>query len=287
MAEARRHAVTAIAFDGLNGLPDSQLPPDSVLLPWLAETEAIERESRRFSQAATELTDLFRQAGFEAILLKGPRSAAHYPRPYRRSSGDLDFYVPALPDLVIWLKKMGYCPERHSDGAYLFSYQGIPVELHPRPLNLYTGVNTQASGLSFELLSQIAHVFSHVIGHGVGLRHILDLAMLCRSLEADPAALAEGRRLISENQLSHWASEVSSLLKYYFAIPEAALPLAENLSRRKADRLLRRVLADGNFTPRNNTRLKTAMAFLRRLPYSLSLSPRHTLATLRALTLRR
>ena len=89
---ARRQTVTGIVYRGLCRLPDSFLPPESVLLPWVATVERIERSNHRMN---TVLLGLYRRCysvGVEPVLQKGQGVALFYEQPWVRECGDIDLY---------------------------------------------------------------------------------------------------------------------------------------------------------------------------------------------------
>ena len=88
--QARRQTVTGLTFVGLQHLADHLLPPETLLLRWAAETDAIERRNKKMNSAIEELYTMFRKRGLNPILQKGQGVARFYGNPLLRECGDID-----------------------------------------------------------------------------------------------------------------------------------------------------------------------------------------------------
>ena len=140
-AFAKEQGVMALAWDGILSLPDNQLPPRQVKLPWALEVEKYERRYAHYVQTVADLTNLYAQHGIATVQLKGVGFSACYPVPEHREGGDIDIYTFSadkfkMSDEEANVKsnqliiekgiKVDMRLEKHSE----FFYHGVPVENH-------------------------------------------------------------------------------------------------------------------------------------------------------------
>lgn len=105
---AMQHTVTGLAFQGVSHLPDSQIPPQSLLVRWMAETDAVERRNKRMNGVLGLLYNIFHEKGLNPILQKGQGVANYYESPLLRVCGDIDLYFnnkKAWYDALDFLRK--------------------------------------------------------------------------------------------------------------------------------------------------------------------------------------
>ena len=89
---SKQQTVTGVAFRGLHHLPDGMLPPESLLLRWMAAADGIERKNKEMNLALDSLLTLFARHGLHPILQKGQGLASLYAYPLLRECGDIDLY---------------------------------------------------------------------------------------------------------------------------------------------------------------------------------------------------
>ena len=89
---AGQQTVTGLTFQGLRCLPDNLLPPQTLLLQWTAETDAIERRNKKMNAALQALCSSFKEKGLNPILQKGQGIARLYENPLLRECGYIDLY---------------------------------------------------------------------------------------------------------------------------------------------------------------------------------------------------
>lgn len=212
--EAERQTVTGVLLDGLEKLPQEQLPPAPLKLQWIGITQLTEQTNLLHQRRASELTSKFRAVGFHTCVLKGLSSARRYPNPLRRECGDIDLWV--IPSNVERLAVSGYrgCEYRKSVMAWMRSefevghqmwhhvdvkiFDDVETEIHFHPSWLYNpwhrkrllrffmirGVRlaTVEAGkdgyvttpADFDIVFQLTHMFHHVVEDGIGIRQVVD-----------------------------------------------------------------------------------------------------------------
>lgn len=276
---------------------------------WLAESESIRRRSHSMDKAVGFLTGKLSATGISTILLKGQAIAALYPEPDTRQCGDIDLFVSNAADIGKTTETVGTADfARHADGSTSFNLDGVPIEIHPRLLDIHShkslrrlsafpSLNTfsesrLAGGFSVTipspeatLLMLSAHIFKHAAGRGIGLRQLCDMAVasrhyapIIRSGEMDAIFRAAG--------LSRWNRMLYSFLSLRLGLEAEYVPLSGDFipSAKLASRLEKIILGGGNFgrhasgIASRRGSVATALSFLRRARFAISIAPRETAA---------
>lgn len=306
---ALRQTVTGIVYRGVCRLPDELLPPDGLLMRWVAEADAIERKNRAMNRALEELCSLFARGGITPVLQKGQGIAALYEQPLLRECGDIDFYfrtrkeAAAAVDLI---KSQGIAVTPKADGSSVYRWRGIVVEHHPRLIDIANPgawkyiaaleeregyvLTRPVAGQAWEvcvpspllnLLLIDTHIMKHALGWGIGLRQLCDMARAVHRLgpDVDAAGLQAVCRSLG---ITRW-----SCLLYAFLTEWMGLPPEESFyatGRISARPLLRIVMEGGNFgqyLPGRGhgsssvwrRKMHTAGVFVRRIRFSCSYVP--------------
>lgn len=323
LAEARRQTVAGIACHGLQHLPDRLLPPLPLLTQWVAETDGIERRNRLMNQVLDELYTLFRRAGLNAVLLKGQGVARMYGSPLLRTCGDIDFCFqqPAEWETARTLIERTGCPTTpEADGSLFYRWKGIEVEHHPRLCELRspalqrtvrqlaadtpmqetelphdTPIAATVPPPALNLLLLSTHILKHVLGRGIGLRQLCDMACACRRYPHTPEAMNELRLLYRRTGLERWGRLLDTFLVQYLGMPDECSAYPPDTEG--ASLLLDIVLRGGNFgqyhlqrvqavhTPAWRHKWDTAAAFWHNSRFACRYAPHQALHTFIHLTL--
>lgn len=198
---AQKQAVAGVAFLALDRLSSyGQKIPSVLLFEWIGLGEQIKSQNLLVNQRCKEITQLFRNEGFESCILKGQGNARMYPVPESRLSGDIDIWVFGERDEITKFVKER-CPNvfeqyHHIDFPI---FEDVPVEVHYTPgkllsprynrrfqkwcqseglkvkgerLETIDGYNVPSVG--FNAVFQMAHMMIHFFIEGIGLRHFVD-----------------------------------------------------------------------------------------------------------------
>ena len=95
----------------------------------------------------------------------------------------------------------------------------------------------------FSLLMQLSHIRKHVLGKGIGLRQIMDYAVLLRA--SQDSERAEVSRALASTGLRPMAGALMWVLSECFGLKDEYLLCAPDISRGR--RLLAEISDDGNF----------------------------------------
>lgn len=315
---AEKQTVTGIVYLGIRFLPEGLEPPVNVLVKWAARADAIERRNIRMGKALDELCALFLENGISPVLQKGHDVASLYGHPLLRECGDIDFYFTTQEEksaATALVARLGCRIKAASDGSDCYSWNGIPVEHHGRLLDLYSPFRKGLAGkleaeYGFEdvilesgggfriqvkvpapmlkLLMLDLHILKHVVGRGIGLRQICDMARACFRLH-DRINAQEAECVARKAGIRKWNRLLHSFMVTCLGLDRGCLPY-QDMDASGTEALFKRIMDGGNFgrsahggmlsgdTPAWSRKLNTAAAFLLNSGFSLSVAPEETLS---------
>lgn len=199
---ARRQTVVGIVYQGIMMLPEELMPPEEVMIRWVAEVDRIEQNNSRMNRALKELLKLYRDNDICPVVMKGQGIAAMYDTPSLRECGDIDLYFDNRQEgekALALLHERSIAYEVHADKSVCYTWMGIEVEHHAELVDLYSpknrkyaeqlikeqgytqittpeGVEMRLASAPVNLLMQSTHILKHALGRGVGLRQLCDMA---------------------------------------------------------------------------------------------------------------
>ena len=218
-----------------------------------------------------------RDHGIEPVLLKGQGLARYYPVPELRQCGDIDLYVgeenyekayEALKGVVTeiddkekiyhWLhfhaKIHSVLLEIHHEVEYVFkkSYEklfrskvqtGLTGDL---PVLNFGDSAVSVPEVSFNAFYVFYHLWRHYMASGVGLRQLCDW-MLFLNANKDEIDLEYLESFINEMNLMDAWQTFGCILVGHLGMPQENFPFYDQSNRKYSDRLLKMIMAEGNF----------------------------------------
>ena len=152
-----KQCVPSVVLDGLNKSLASEPCQDNNgigkmdKLKWLSMVLNMERQYTKHESIIAELAALYREAGYQMMLLKGYGLSKYWPIPNHRPTGDIDIYMmfmnsegkdkshPAweCADKLI-TEKLGIQVDNSYHHHSVFTYKGIMVENHYDFVNVHS-----------------------------------------------------------------------------------------------------------------------------------------------------
>ena len=187
--------------------------PREVKIPWLAEQEKATSWYRYQQQIQQDIVNLLQKHGIETLVLKGTRTAQHYPQPELREFGDLDLYFYDRHDEADRIVQRHFGVDITNDINHHTKYnlRGVTVESHYHLLNHYhprsnrtfeallqqllgafpnsspklgeVPVRAEECVSTFEVLFLLRHIACHFAASRITLRDLVDWALTCRALD--------------------------------------------------------------------------------------------------------
>ena len=215
--------------------------------------------------------------GIEPVLLKGQGLARYYPVPELRQCGDIDLYVgeenyekayEALKGIVTEIdekenirrglhfhaKIHSILLEIHHEVEYVFrkSYEklfrskvqtGLTGDL---PVLNFGDSAVNVPEVSFNAFYVFYHLWRHYMASGVGLRQLCDW-MLFLNAKKDEIDLEYLEAFINEMNLMDAWQTFGCILVGHLGMPQENFPFYDQRNRKYSDRLLKMIMAEGNF----------------------------------------
>ena len=267
---ARQSLLGAIFYALKQTAPDiEQRIPKEIYLKWFYQAEAIKGLNQTHYDLSNKLTALFAERGAKSVILKGQSNSRNYRDKYIRQTGDIDIWVAGGRDKVIsLLSQMGLLENAKFSAHEVTlpkSVFGVDVEVHfnyiydcwnpfankrlkqvlsyeiERPIAVGEGFNVASN--KFSLLMQLSHIRKHLLGHGIGLRQVMDYAVLLTS--SSELERAEVSRALAATGLMPMAGALMWVLSECFGVKDEHLLCAPDASRGRI--LLSEISDDGNF----------------------------------------
>lgn len=233
--------------------------------------------AERLSKVLVEVVEVLKEGGISPVLLKGPGLAQYYAIPELRQSGDIDLYVGkdayAASHLLL-TKKYGAQTSENiwEDKHFSVIVNDIEIEIHrlcdehfSRKINNVLqkyadeGLNSSLSVFSikgvdidtpedtFNAFYIFYHLYRHFMTGGVGLRQLCDWGVF---LERKRGSIdrTKLKQIIDEMDMVRAWQDFGELLVVYLGMNPQSLPYRdENISSRRLDIIMGRILSEGNF----------------------------------------
>lgn len=297
---AEKHSVAGIMMDAVHAMPDDVRKPDrDLMLKLMALNNEIEKKNRTMNSEVVKWSDFFREKGFRSVLLKGQGVACLYPNPMRRMSGDIDLWVIGNASEVRRIA-------REELGAKYFTYHHIDVdddedtvlEVHTTPSWMYSYPKNRRLQRMFRQWEDscqeaelqdagrilvpsdemnrvflLLHMYRHVFSEGIGLRQMMDYALLLnRGCGDDDKAVFV--RYMRDLNMYGFAEAVMYVMKRVFGLKDECLLVEPD--EVKGEKLLDSIMKGGNFGKHDSSIDRTiksdsVMSFLTRNRRNLKL----------------
>lgn len=283
---AREHAVTGLVANAAvrnriviaGGAAEGR---GEAVMRLMQQTLVHRQTMQRFEDAVGRFARLMKENGIAYVVFKGLAVARHYPEPFVRTMGDVDFYVPKEDFLrAVEVIEQGLHVEMDKekvDKHYSFDWLGIRFEMHyqietfgnrrhQRCFNRMIdeamaehtdsfkvcdseGKETEVSVLPPEedLIVVFKHWFNHLLVEGVGLRQTLDLVVL---LNVYRDKINIGRLMTALDGIGYMKAfrAMLTMMKQNFGMDWTdSFFVSDRRDERYAGKLMATVMESGNF----------------------------------------
>lgn len=204
MALAKKHGVSAMAFDGYQKIFEGKTQPldTDCLMDWMWHISFLERRNKQQLENMKAFCGRLIHDGCTVMLIKGQANALYYPKPLYRSTGDIDIYMFDSYEKGNQLaKEYGAKVDDHWYKHTQIHYMGEMFENHSRFVHTREGKRSKLLDVSIKetlneekcetfpdsgiLLPPVMfcakfltyHAFAHFISEGLLLKQVVDWVM--------------------------------------------------------------------------------------------------------------
>lgn len=271
------------------------------------------------NKTLVNVVNALRENGIESVVLKGQAIARNYPQPDLRQCGDIDLYVgcensvktyETLAPLAVSIEDKSLA--EHGKHYDVVMERGVKVEVHrytdifvsARLSRIYqeasdkgttqnlvpidfAGTTVYTLADDFNAFYIFNHLFQHFMVSGIGLRQFCDWMMFLHARKDNLNLDYLGKLLEDMGMMRPWQA-FGCVLVRELGLPEEEFPFYDKTQEGKVDRILRRVLDEGNFGKQRSIYkkrgtqylIKKTVAFLAYIGRAVSITfifPKHSL----------
>lgn len=263
---AEVQAVFLQAFDGAAAVKDHI--PSELYATWQKESFRRLRANMLVTAAQAELVELLQAGGYPYVILKGAAAAAYYPAPHLRMLGDVDFLIDPKQkeEIAERLMAKGFTRSHEEHICHqVFKKTGSHLEMHHEPAGIPNGA---AGAVLRERLAEawkrgqeqgdfcapapvdhglilLLHMQHHMVGEGLGLRHLCDWGCFVHATHQEPFWQEQLLPLLSEVGLLRYMNVMTAACVRAFEIARPSW--LEAVENDLIDAVLEDVLLGGNF----------------------------------------
>ena len=246
LEEAVRHGVAGIMYPVMQKLYNEKSAsiPKSIILQWSGNAIQYKKANERVSKQCEKVLAHFRQAGFQAIVLKGQSNLANYPSHLRdyRVTGDIDVWVKGKCKEDVYQ----FVHQLFPDEIYRYVHIGFPVysdiavEIHLRPSYLCNPFHNhrlqawfdsidlddlldQDKFREFNAVFQPLHIYKHVLRDGITMKQLLDYYFL---LKFQPH---QDKDLLDKLDLLSFCEDLNAVVMHLFEGKSLPTPSSKQL----------------------------------------------------------
>lgn len=268
-------SVTGILLDGIEIIPETQRPPQNLLLEWIGYAQSIEARYRGHQVVIGKTHDSLVSGGIKAAFMKGLICGSRYPNPSRRQCGDIDFVV-AKEDFSKTLDNLEHIGNVdreliHEHHGMVF-VEGVTLEPHYKVHNFQNPqvdkamremfeevfpdklIHVQigdkpipAFPPAFECALLVGHMVNHVYAEGLGMRQVIDFMVF---LQKESKAVLSGdcKNYLERMRMVRAFHIFAFICEEYLGMSKELLKIEYTKKEKQfAQKLIEDIMTVGNF----------------------------------------
>lgn len=300
MRLAKHHATVTLLCDVASKMPALQ-QPDAEKLGWMKNQMRFNLLFHmRLKQTLLQAVKMLRDNGIEPVLLKGFSLAQYYPNPDLRQFGDVDLFVGlekfhaacavlrSMPGSYNWgvildsgrhfniefgdysleIHRVSSEIEEEEENAIYLEIERQGLVVHSREVDL-EGAKLRVPSKEFMAFFTFYHAWHHFVTTGVGWRQLCDLALVLHAYH-DQLDLEQLRHDLESLCLMKPWQAFGYLIVHQLGLPESEMPFYDAKMRRRASKLYRYIMAEGDFKRERKFKDKRPKSYLLRKAHAFA-----------------
>lgn len=296
---AKEQTVQIIVADGMETLPRSLTPKKQTIYKVAIKRTTNSLTHKFLNSTINRITNALDAAGIPSVLLKGQGVAQNYLNPESRMCGDIDIYVGMenFERACQVLKNEGATGTEDYDNHEFhiaLDLEGATIEVHKKAdvlskkkfnesLQQWTkdkldskiadsslpqwdneGVSINLPDPTYNAFYIIHHAVRHMIGEGIGFRHVCDWVVFLHTHQAQIDKEELLSKLKEYNMLQVWQL-FGAVATDTLGLPKEELPFASDIPlTSRTEALLNHIFSTGNFGQFSAKKRDTQSCYIKR-----------------------
>lgn len=272
---ARQQTVLGLVAEAVKNLPEESRPGIEHMRRLQHHMLTSYHAHAMLDGKLAEVVAFLNQHGISPVLFKGQGLARNYPDPVLRQCGDIDLYVGKDYDKACSLVIDAFGTSEHNLESIKHMHldsDGVTIELHRiaehlpgliqnkrfqqwtifhlqqskrRQVNI-RDVSVELPPYNFDAIYIMNHTWHHFVNGGIGLRQLCDWVLYLHRFHAEIDPVVLRKDLKRMGLLKVWYL-FGNIAVNHLGLPVQECPLYEGRYSNESDKMLDRILEEGNF----------------------------------------
>lgn len=280
--ESVAQTVSVVAFDSVTPIKDKI--PEDIYKKWFNHSCSAIAVNSFVEKSQKELIEHLSKDGYDYLILKGLSAASYYNKPELRLLGDVDFLInpKEKENIKALLENEGYTASHEDHICHIvfnkpkahlemhFEIAGMPKNEKAEVVRAFMndalaatrtvnfGENCfNAPSNKHHAVILLLHMQHHLLGEGIGLRHLMDWACFVHKTAEEPFWKEELIPFLKKAGLWFFANSMTDLCVRYLKLtaPDWLVTAKDDI----AESVIEDILSGGNFGKKEKLRDGLAM----------------------------